>query len=42
MPARWEDDTLPRASIPSPANQEDRARTWHRAISARLFAFTAG
>ena len=24
MPARWEDDTLPRASIPSPANQEDR------------------
>ena len=24
MPARWEDDTLPRASVPSPADQEDR------------------
>ena len=24
MPARWEDETLPRASVPSPANQENR------------------
>ena len=24
MPARWEDDTLPRARVPSPADQEDR------------------
>ena len=34
MPARWEDDTLPRASVPSPADQEDRdelmARIGHR------------
>ena len=31
MPARWEDDTLPRASVPSPADQEDRG-----ALMARI------